>query len=303
MELFNTTYQAVNGIPRFVILNSDYTQNFDFQWNLFQKTQLDSEGNNLTLSKTRFFITTQWDRENLSNKKILEAGSGAGRFTEIVLKFTDAILYSFDYSNAVEANARNNGHFGERLKLFQASIYELPFAPGQFDKVFCLGVLQHTPDFKKSIEALVNMVKPGGELVVDFYPIKGWYTKIHAKYFFRPFAKRLSHEKLLSLIKNNILWLINAYRFLHNSGLGFLTRFLPICDIYGTLPYRSLSKETLKEWCILDTFDMFSPEYDHPQKISTVKKWIELTGLEVSFADFIHFDNLSTAVIRATKPV
>jgi len=33
--------------------------------------------------------------------------------------------------------------------LFQASIYELPFAPRQFDKVFCFGVLQHTPDFKK----------------------------------------------------------------------------------------------------------------------------------------------------------
>ena len=61
-----------------------------------------------------------------------------------------------------------------------------------FDKVFCFGVLQHTPDFQSSVKALISKTKPGGEVVVDFYPIKGWWTKVHAKYIFRPWTKRMS---------------------------------------------------------------------------------------------------------------
>ncbi|MEI2748908.1 MAG: methyltransferase domain-containing protein [Ferruginibacter sp.] len=60
---------------------------------------------------------------------MLEVGSGAGRFTQIALDHTKANLYSVDYSNAVEANYKNNGP-NQRLKLYQASVYELPFAPG-----------------------------------------------------------------------------------------------------------------------------------------------------------------------------
>jgi cyclopropane fatty-acyl-phospholipid synthase-like methyltransferase len=92
------------------------------------------------MSKTRFFAETNWDKEDLTGKNILEVGSGAGRFTQIILDHTNANLYSVDYSNAVEANYKNNGPH-QRLQLFQASIYEMPFAKAQFDKVICIGVL------------------------------------------------------------------------------------------------------------------------------------------------------------------
>ncbi|MBK8495660.1 MAG: hypothetical protein IPL50_12025 [Chitinophagaceae bacterium] len=68
--------------------------------------------------------------------------------------------------------------------------------------------------------------------------------------------------------------------FFNRIGIGrFVNRFIPICDIKGTLP-GGLSKQETREWCILDTFDMFSPEYDQPQKISTVKKWFEENSME-----------------------
>ena len=43
--------------------------------------------------------------------------------------------------------------------LVQASMYKLPFKKASFDKVFCLGVLQHTPDPKKSFFCLTEMAK------------------------------------------------------------------------------------------------------------------------------------------------
>jgi ubiquinone/menaquinone biosynthesis C-methylase UbiE len=192
-------FPLVNGAVR-IVQESNYTDSFGYQWNKFQKTQIDRASKNSAQSKERFFAETGWDKEDLSAKDVLEVGSGAGRFSQIVLDHTKANLYSVDYSDAVSANYKNNGHHHNRFHLFQASVYEMPFPDNSFDKVFCFGVLQHTPDFKKSVQSLIAKAKPGGEVIVDFYPIRGWWTKIHAKYIFRPFTKRMSHEKLLNMI-------------------------------------------------------------------------------------------------------
>src|SRR5437868_4174615 len=210
-----------------IVKEKNYTDNFGFQWNRFAATQIDN-ATRLDLSQKRFFTTTGWDKEDLTGKNILEVGSGAGRFTQIVLDYTKANLYSVDYSNAVTANFKNNGP-NPRLHLFQASIYEMPFKPGQFDKVFCFGVLQHTPDFETSIKILADMVKPGGEVVVDFYPIKGWWTKLQAKYILRPFTKNMDHQKLYKKIERNIDGMIKASMFFSKIGIGKITnRFIPL---------------------------------------------------------------------------
>lgn len=293
-------FPFVNGAYRVLQAKTNYTGNFGYQWNKFVKTQIDSKENEV--SRVRLFAETNWDKEDLTGKKILEVGSGAGRFSEVILNHTNADLYSVDYSNAVEANYANNGHHGNRFNLFQASIYEMPFLPGQFDKVICLGVLQHTPDFELSVKKLTEMVKPGGELVVDFYCVKGWWTKLHAKYIFRPYTKKLSHEELYKKIDRNIDWLIKAYRLFSKIGVGkIINRFLPICDIDGTLP-KNLSKDQLREWCVLDTFDMFSPQYDQPQKISTVVSWFNKYGMERVSGGFVRYDNTPAPVVKGWKP-
>lgn len=282
-----------------MVKNQDYTGNFGYQWNRFQTTQLDNISG-INLSKDRFFAETGWDPKALDGQQVLEVGSGAGRFTQVLLAQTNAEVYSVDYSEAVFANYRNNGP-NKRLHLFQASVYELPFAPAQFDKVFCFGVLQHTPDVERTVASLISMVKPGGELVVDFYPIKGWWTKLHAKYIFRPFTKKMSHEKLLSLINKNADRLIGTYRFFDRIGIGrFVNRFLPVCDIKGTLP-ENLNKTQLREMVVLDTFDMFSPEYDQPQKIKTVVSWFKKHDMEHVWGGYINYDKYQAAVVKGTR--
>ena len=95
--------------------------------------------------------------------------------------------------------------------------------------------------------------------------------------------------------------MISATTFFNKIGIGkFVNRFIPICDIKGTLP-QGLTKEELKEWCILDTFDMFSPEYDQPQKVSTVKKWFEENGMEKVWGGTIIFDNSTAYVVKGIK--
>lgn len=294
-------FPIVNGVLR-IVTEENYAKSFGFQWNLFRQTQIDRERNDAFTEK-RFFKQANWKPEEISGKDILEVGCGAGRFSQVILDHTNANLYSIDYSDAVTANYENNKHHSGRFHLFQASIYEMPFPDNSFDKVFCFGVLQHTPDFKKSVQALISKAKPGAEIAVDFYPVKGWWTKIHSKYILRPFTKKMENEKLLKLITKNINWLIKAHFFFNRIKVGkIVNRFLPLCDITGTFP-NNLTPEQLREWAILDTFDMFSPQHDHPQRIATVAKWFKEFGADVSFADYIDLgeNKQGAAVVRAIK--
>jgi SAM-dependent methyltransferase len=159
------SYPIVKGIPRFVE-PENYSDDFGAQWNMFPKTQLDSH-TGLKVTETRLARCLHGNLEKLRGKKVLEAGSGAGRFTEVLLKY-GAVVHSFDYSNAVEANARNNGGNPD-LTLVQADIRQIPYPKGEYDFVVCLGVLQHTPDPQQSLRSLWKMLKPGGALVIDHY--------------------------------------------------------------------------------------------------------------------------------------
>ena len=130
-------YPAVNGIPRFAP-SENYAAAFGAQWNMFPKTQLDSHSG-VSVSEGRLSRCMQGELETLAGEGGLEAGCGAGRFTEILLKH-GAEVDSFDYSSAVDANASNNGG-NERLTFAQADIRNIPFAPAAYDYVVCLGVL------------------------------------------------------------------------------------------------------------------------------------------------------------------
>jgi 2-polyprenyl-3-methyl-5-hydroxy-6-metoxy-1,4-benzoquinol methylase len=296
------TFLVKNGVAR--ICDSDnYSYTFGYQWQKFNTTQLDNKRAGLDQSSKRLFAETGWSSSSLrEDQTILEVGSGAGRFTQVILNESEAKLYSVDYSDAIEVNYLNNHAIASnRSKFFQSSIYQLPFEPESFDQVICLGVLQHTPDVELSIKALAEKVAVGGQLTVDFYPIRGWWTKLNAKYLLRPLLTRLSSERLLALINKNVDWLIILHMFFHRTGLGMLNRFLPLCNIAGTFPTQ-LTATQRREWAVLDTFDMYSPKYDSPQRLTDVVNWFAKYGLTVTFAgDIFYGTKCSATVVRGTK--
>jgi 2-polyprenyl-3-methyl-5-hydroxy-6-metoxy-1,4-benzoquinol methylase len=293
------SFPIIAEVPRFCEIEN-YTASFGKQWNQFVTTQIDGEGVEADVSRVRFFAETGWSAESLAGQKLLEVGSGAGRFSRVVLAETGAELSSVDYSAAVEANWRNNSAIAPgRFHLAQASVYEMPFPDGHFDKVFCLGVLQHTPDFAASVRALVAKARVGGEIVVDFYPIRGWWTKLHAKYLLRPVTKRMTQERLLALIERNAGRMERLVAALERTGLGALRRFVPLVDP-RTLP-ADLTPQQRHEWLVLDTFDMFSPAHDHPQRVSAVARMFEQAGAEVTFAGYVNNGIAEAAVVRGIR--
>ncbi|HEV3311593.1 MAG TPA: methyltransferase domain-containing protein, partial [Chloroflexota bacterium] len=151
-------YPMVDGIPRFVPSEA-YTASFGVQWNAHVETQLDSHtGRNI--SRERLTRCLGGPVEALSERTVLEAGCGAGRFTELLVG-AGALVHSIDMSAAVDANHRNIGDVPNHV-LAQADLLKPPFPRESFDVVLCLGVLQHTPSTRLSLESLWCFVKPGG---------------------------------------------------------------------------------------------------------------------------------------------
>lgn len=268
-------FPVVKSIPRFVS-SENYAKSFGFEWNMHARSQYDSH-TRTNISEKRFFTETQWPRQ-LEGEFMLEVGSGAGRFTEQAIK-TKAMVVSFDYSSAVEANHASNGH-NNNLLIVQADLYNLPFRKSFFDKIFCMGVLQFTPNPEKSFLTLPQYLKSGGALTIDaFNKIRGIKRLFATKYLARLVTRGMKPERLYAYCKSYIdfIWPISkCFNKIPRFGKTLNWKLL-ISDYRGTY---DLSEKDLKDWAVLDTFNMLSPVFEFPQDIETVEKWFVSAGLK-----------------------
>jgi ubiquinone/menaquinone biosynthesis C-methylase UbiE len=260
-----------DSIPRFVSPDN-YAANFGLQWRAHAGTQLDSR-NGSNYSAQRIFESTGWPAD-MRGQRILEAGSGAGRFTEILAK-TGADLFTFDFSRAVEANYSNNKRF-PNVCFFQADIYRIPLPDEYFDRVICLGVLQHTPDVAATFQALARKVKPGGYLAVDVYPKTIWQV-VHWKYLLRPITTRMKPEPLYTFVKWYAPKLMPLAKIMRGIGGRAAARLVPILDQSD----KNVAPEVQLDWTILDTYDALSAAYDQPQTDRTIREWYKAGGFDV----------------------
>lgn len=275
----NVLYPIVRGVPRFVPIDN-YASSFGLEWTIHARTQYDSQSG-IDVSRRRFFEETRW-AQDLKGESILEVGSGSGRFTEQAAS-TGAFVASLDYSSAVEANYQSNGE-RKNVLIVQGDIYAIPFKLRTFDKLFCFGVLQHTPDPHRAFSCLPPQLRPGGQLVVDIYKRTFVSVYLSPKYYVRPITRKMKPGRLYRLVKCYVdfMWPIcNLIQKIPKIGPSLNWRLL-VAD-YSKL---GLHGDRLKDWAYLDTFDMLSPRYDRPQTLTTMRGWFQkhrLVDVEVGY--------------------
>jgi 2-polyprenyl-3-methyl-5-hydroxy-6-metoxy-1,4-benzoquinol methylase len=267
-------YPVIRGIPRFVP-SENYASSFGYQWNRFRREQIDA-CNGTQQSERRFRAETAWDRDSLKGKWILDAGCGAGRFLDVASRTEDCDVVGVDISTAVDA-ARDTLADRRNVHLVQASILELPFGEGSFDGVYCIGVIQHMPDPPRAIRSVAGMTRPGGRLALTVYERRR-FTMLYSKYWLRPFTRRIRQEQLLAIIKAAMPAAFAVTEVLFRLPLlGRLFQFfIPIANYVDA---TDLSVRQRYQWALLDTFDMFAPTFDTPQREADVLELLRDAGV------------------------
>jgi 2-polyprenyl-3-methyl-5-hydroxy-6-metoxy-1,4-benzoquinol methylase len=265
-------FAVVAGIPRFVS-GPTYSDAFGAQWRRYRLTQLDSHtGTAISADRVRRCLGEElW--AGLDRLDVLECGCGAGRFTEVLLA-RGARVTSVDLSDAVDANQENCAQ-DERHRVAQADLRRLPFAPRSFDVVFCLGVVQHTPEPEQTIASLYEHVKPGGWLVFDHYT-RRLGRALSLAPLFRRYFLRLDPETSLRRTET----LVDALLPLHRRAgrlRPLLTRVSPVLDYYRTLP--QLDDRAQREWALLDTHDALTDRYKHARSRDQIRAVLDALGL------------------------
>ncbi len=294
-------FPVLRGIPRFVSSNN-YAAAFGSQWKAFRRTQLDSfTGTSIT--RDRLARCLGGSLEAVRGKLVLEAGCGAGRFTELLLQ-AGAHVFACDMSEAVEANYDNCGRHAGYF-VCQADIAGIPVAPRQFDVVVCLGVIQHTPDPEATLRALGQHVKPGGMLVVDHYTGEGLLrpTQAALRWFLLKCPPRFTLRFCHALTA--LLWPLHRLcwrtRATGNAAVALARRVIlnlsPILDYHYS--YAALGDTLLKSWAVLDTHDALTDFYKHSRTAEQIAAALRGLGFDDVTASYAG----NGVEARARRPV
>ena len=275
-------FPVVDGVARFVD-GPTYADAFGEQWNRYRLTQLDSYRNtNHSAVRARRCIGEElWNR--LAGKQVLEAGCGAGRFTEVLLG-QGALVTSVDLSSAVDANAQNCPP-SLTHRIAQADVLALPFLCRQFDVVFCLGVIQHTPNPETTIAQLFEQVKPGGTLVFDHYCHRlSAYLKTAP--LLRMWLRRQPPEIGLIWTERLVRSFFPLHRAVRHSWLGheLVSAISPVLTYFRTSP--NLTDELQYELALLDTHDSLTDFYKHRRTRRRIRRLLEGLGAQQIWCEY-----------------
>jgi len=203
------------------------------------------------------------------NVRILDAGCGTGVGTEYLVHLNPkAEVVGIDLSAGALAVAKErcqkSGATG--VEFHHLSLFDVDQLEGDFDLINCVGVLHHTPDPVRGIQALAKKLAPGGLLHIFVYGELGrWEIKLM--------------QEAIALLQGN-------QRGDYTDGVAVGRQ------LFATLPPTNrLRKREEERWAWENQRDAyFADMYVHPQEIdyniNTVFELIDASGL-----DFIGFSN------------
>lgn len=299
------SFPVVRGVPRFVSSEA-YADSFGVEWQRFPRVQLDSH-NGTKISLTRFKQLTSLDPSELKGKKVLDVGCGPGRFLELVVD-AGADAYGADMSLACEVAARNlEGR--PNCTVVQADLFRLPFGDEEFDFVYSIGVLHHTPNAETAFRKLVRHVKPGGRIAIWVYGL-GVNSGIRLRWIPRPHqifgplfqllpagprVKALNAFTRFALVAGS---LPVAGRFLkHIFFIQDLRRAGPLNDGWEEGGGDREKRERIRlEWAQHSAFDAYTPHFIVQTPHDAVVRWAHDAGL----VDIVK--STAPSAIIATKP-
>ncbi|MCA9459923.1 MAG: methyltransferase domain-containing protein [Nanoarchaeota archaeon] len=125
----------------------------DFEFNL--------EKGDTGASKRIFEMDYKTNEFDFGNDLILEAGCGGGRITSMIYRKEVKNYFCMDISNAIY-EAREKHKDKQNIHFIKGDLSNPPFKKNSLNKIFLIGVLQHTKNPYKSVEVLSYILKKEG---------------------------------------------------------------------------------------------------------------------------------------------
>jgi ubiquinone/menaquinone biosynthesis C-methylase UbiE len=99
----------------------------------------------------------------LAGKRVLEIGCGRGVGIEILLALGAERAVGFDLDPAMVALARRRlAPFGPRARVFVGDAQAIALPDARFDAAVDYAILHHVPDWRRALEEIARVLKPGG---------------------------------------------------------------------------------------------------------------------------------------------
>jgi SAM-dependent methyltransferase len=201
--------------------------------------------------------------------RILDAGCGSGVGTEYLVHLNpQAHVVGIDLSAGTLSVARERCQRSgaNRVEFHQLSLFDVEQLPGEFDLINCVGVLHHTDDPIRGIQALAKKLAPGGLFHIFVYGELGRWE--------------------IQLMQRAVALLQGDKRGDYQDGVQVGRQ------IFAALPENNrILKREKERWSLENHRDEnFADMYVHPQEIDynidTLFELIDASGLE-----FVGFSN------------
>ena len=134
---------------------------YALQWNRFRILRPEED-------RATFRNRTGLGPDRLAGTRVLDAGCGMGRYLRVAAE-SGAKVVGIDLSEATRAARELTAEF-PNVEVVRGDLLRPPFAPGTFDHIYSLGVLDHTPDPRAAFLSIATLLRPGGRIAIWVYP-------------------------------------------------------------------------------------------------------------------------------------